>query len=301
MTITVDCPGCSTPLNAPVSAAGKHVRCPIPGCGEIVYVPAFPDQEVVDAVAVPPKTRHRDEDHERARPRRRRRNAGGGVGTALAIVSVVFMGLALVVGIGYGVYALVGKKSPPDSAKQRPVNSTVESPADEPQKKSGTDSVKKAPPPAGWKQYSYPTDSFKAYFPAAPRIERDNTPAVPGPLAGGDSYAMYKSGGFDDPLRAFILAVRFRPGLQQAQRERLVAEIHKMVRAEHTGSMTTRTVTWLGQQADELAGEEAVARIVTTDTAVYLVGINARGTDRSDIRARPEEEKAFFDNFELLK
>ncbi len=40
MPILLKCLGCGSQLNAPDSAAGKHVRCPKTGCGRLVPVPA---------------------------------------------------------------------------------------------------------------------------------------------------------------------------------------------------------------------------------------------------------------------
>jgi DNA-directed RNA polymerase subunit RPC12/RpoP len=94
MPITVMCTRCSAKLNAPDTAAGKRVKCPKPGCGEVILVPepATADFEVVDdePKAVPPtkisvspqiqnksqatkKPRDNDENDEDDRPRNRRR------------------------------------------------------------------------------------------------------------------------------------------------------------------------------------------------------------------------------------
>ena len=55
MPILVVCPACGARLNAPDSAAGKHVRCPKAGCGTLVPVPTLlPAEEVVEAVPVAP-------------------------------------------------------------------------------------------------------------------------------------------------------------------------------------------------------------------------------------------------------
>lgn len=40
MPIAVVCPGCAAKLNAPDAAAGKKVKCPKPGCGTVLTIPA---------------------------------------------------------------------------------------------------------------------------------------------------------------------------------------------------------------------------------------------------------------------
>jgi hypothetical protein len=92
MPITVVCPRCSAKLNAPDTAAGKKVKCPKAGCGEIIAVSApAPDFEVVDddppprpqamkpvravieSDPQPKKKRRDDDDEEEERPKSKRR------------------------------------------------------------------------------------------------------------------------------------------------------------------------------------------------------------------------------------
>jgi len=74
MPITVVCPSCSTKMSAPDSAAGKHVKCPKAGCGEIIEVPEpdAPAFEVVDDRQSRKKRRDADDEDVDDRPRRRR-------------------------------------------------------------------------------------------------------------------------------------------------------------------------------------------------------------------------------------
>lgn len=95
MPISIVCPSCSAKLNASDAAAGKKIKCPRPGCGQIVEVPeAIPSQFEVVEEAAPPKaapkkvvkvtvedvqppkkkSREEDEDDEDDRPRSRRRD-----------------------------------------------------------------------------------------------------------------------------------------------------------------------------------------------------------------------------------
>jgi hypothetical protein len=280
----------------PDSAAGKYTRCPLPSCGTIIPVPAA----VVDAVLVentpkpkprpvladvdndqPRKKRRRDDGDDDSPPRRRRRRSRGGwnAGPALAIVAMVIFGVALVGGVGYGVYALIGKKS-------------------------GSDSAKTTRPPRGWREYSYPEDGFKASFPAAPEITREEEPGpVPfGPLAGISAMCRYRSRGGPGAAEVMVMVGRIPASLPQADRDRLVAEFRRIVQAEFTRPPQMKTVTWLGQQVIELSGDEATVRVVATETAVYLAGISAQASDgHTVVRADPNKEKAFFDNFVLLR
>ncbi|MCI0705273.1 MAG: hypothetical protein L0241_29795 [Planctomycetia bacterium] len=54
MPISVVCPGCKSKLSAPDAAAGKRVKCPKPGCGSIIAVPAFVAVEEAEAQEPPP-------------------------------------------------------------------------------------------------------------------------------------------------------------------------------------------------------------------------------------------------------
>lgn len=80
MPLAVQCPSCSTKLNAPDAAAGKRVKCP--KCATPVPVPAADDGFEVVEDAPPPKkatsgevrkARPRDEDDEGDRPRRKKK------------------------------------------------------------------------------------------------------------------------------------------------------------------------------------------------------------------------------------
>jgi hypothetical protein len=228
----------------------------------------------------PPRRKRRREDRTVAKPpRRRRKHVGSGVGPALAIIGVILFGLALVRGVGYGVYALVGKKS-------------------------GSDLAKPTKPPSGWREYSYPDEGFKAHFPKEPSVKREQAPpgAVQvGPLVGVTGLSQIKAGDTDDSVRAMVIVGRLQPGLSQSERDRLVGELLRLGQAEFRRGSQSRTVSWHGQQVREVIGDEGVLRCCATESAVYLAGISARGSGQTDVRARPEDEKAFFENFQLLR
>jgi hypothetical protein len=298
--ILVECPGCGTKLSAPDSGAGKKVRCPKAGCGTLVPVPMpLPVEEVpvVDAEPAPPpkprpvkaaavedddddrpRKRRRDEgeddddrprgrrrdDDDDARPRRRPRRKRSG--TNPAVVGLIVLGLIVLIGGGgYGIYMLVA---------------------------GGT------PPPPGWKEHEYKADNFKAYFPKEPRVT-----SMPNPgRAGGEEFdaiesaSVYVSGGFDDPVQVQMIVARFKPGMASSARDKLKTKFREMV--DKTGRAGEgKSVRWLGGSGDEFTSSSEVVRIVFTDTGIYAA--NVRGSKGS--RAKPEEEKGFFDNVRLLK
>lgn len=312
MPIVVTCPKCPTKLSAPDSAAGKAVRCP--KCGAAAPVPLYiPAEEVpvIEATVAPPKAKPKpvvadagdDDDRPRKKarrdeedaddaaprkkkkkryddddddpPRRKRRNAGGG-GSGGVIAVVVIVGLLVLGGVGVGVYFLTGK---------------------------GSVFAKKTPVPAGWQQFSYPNDGFKAYFPSEPtKIGMDLQPGfgAGGPLPGGidipqmESMHAYTTGGFGgkDRLTVTVEVVRFRDKLPRSARDSLGGQA-----GGRFGGGQTQQVRWLGESATEVAFGGSLTRAVYVDKAMIVVMI----TGPNGGRAKPEEEAAFFDNFELTK
>jgi hypothetical protein len=334
MPIIVACPGCGAKLNAPDSAAGKKVKCPKPGCGTVMAVPApLPLDEDEPEQAPPPKPRkvaaarvdddeddrprkksRRDDDEEDEddrpkskrrrdeddddddwkRKKKKRRQAAGGLSPGV-IVAIAVGGLLVLGGIGYGVYALVSKKS--DSASGG--------------SGGGGGGGTKAAVPAGWVEYKSESDKFKAYFPETPQAI-----TLPGGGAGGvaavESVGMHmmnpKKGA--GPLLG-VIVLKFKPGTSAADKERAMAVFRQGMGKKGDSKISEpRSVTWAGQSAQELTIEDAsrpntktggkgagVMRYMTTDTAAYIAII---GTENAG-RAKPEEESGFFDNFELLK
>ena len=315
MPIVVSCPGCPTKLSAPDGSAGKHIRCP--KCGAITPVPAFiPVEEVpvVEAALTKPKPkparvdeddeqepprkkkpRDEDEDEPAPRPRtkkrrdkvedgyarfkRRRRARGSGGMIALCIVG----GVLLLVGIGVAIYLLSGKDSP---------------------------LAKKTPVPPGWEEHSYPIDGFKAYFPKEPEVHTVPTeefnvdnPRVrremPPPLVGGldafrqvTSISGYTCRDFDGGMNVTVVVGRFRNGTPASLR----GEIGDMPKKKQFG-FEYRKIRWLGHDVAELSNESTVIRAFVTDRYMFIVQLSGpKGT-----RAKPEEEQAFFDNFELTR
>ncbi|VTR91271.1 unnamed protein product [Gemmata massiliana] len=311
--IVVDCPGCPAKLSAPETAAGKQIRCP--KCGAVATVPALVQAEevsVVDGTLAPPPPKPRpkpvpvddDEDSERPRtrarraedddeederprkkkrrraaddddddpPPRKRRRKSGGVSAGIIVLAVVG-GLLLVCGIGFGIYALTGK------------NSLF---------------AKKTPVPAGWKEFSYPQDGFKAYFPSEPTTMGMNLQFGQGmPLAGGgevpqmESMRTYMTGGFGnrDRVDITVQVMRLRSSLPRASRDAM-----GNIGGRFAGG-SARRVRWLGGDAAEMELGGTLTRIVYLEKMVIIVQI----TGPNGTRAKSEEEAAFFDNFEVTK
>ena len=150
-------------------------------------------------------------------------------------------------------------------------------------------------------------DGFKAYFPSEPEVEELGRQAIPG---GSMTLTAYHAK-FREQVKAEeglvgVIVVRFPPGLfGPRMREVLLGEMrNKMLgRAGDTRISSPRQLTWAGYQAEEFTMEEtgggrgaAVMRFVVTDSAAYFVVLGSENG-----RLKPEDEKAFFDNFELLK
>jgi len=179
-------------------------------------------------------------------------------------------------GVGYGIYALVSKG-------------------------------KRTAPPPGWKEYTYSKDGFKAYFPSEPEVQELGRQASPGGSMTLTAYlAKLREGGKGDEGFVGVLVVRFPSGLfGPRMRDLMLAEMrNKMTgRPGDTRLSSPRQLTWAGYQAEEFTMEglgsgrgAAVMRYVVTDSAAYFAVL---GSDYG--RLKPEEEKAFFDNFVLLK
>ena len=314
MPIIVPCPRCATRLSAPDDAAGKMVKCPKPGCGAIAEVPALLPVEEVPVVEASlastrkpmprraedddpprPNPRHDDDDdrprsHRRPRrededdldfdqPRRRRGKSGPNAGV---IVAVVLGGLVLLGGLGYGIYALVGGK------------------------KSSGDAARKAPPPSGWKQYSYEKDNFRAYFPQEPTADSAAGFAPFGALGfpGAtvpESFTIYMPQKIDfNTPRPVVLTfvLRYTSPPTPAERQRMRdALLKNRNRGPREIKRDVRTVRWLGVDAEEVTSELARGRIACVGTTLYVAEIASSAGGR----VTAEEENGFFDNFELLK
>lgn len=323
MPILVVCPGCGASLNAPDSGAGKRVRCPKPNCGTLIPVPGIVDAEPVEAEEVPepqsrrsrapveddeddrPRSKRRradeedddrpqrkrraDDEDERPRSRRRaaeeddrpsrRRQKSGGTGK---IIAIVLGSLLLLAGLGYGVYALVSRSGP------------------------------KTPPPPGWNEYTFKEANFKAHFPKQP------TTLGGGGLGGGkggggfggfgdnlgiDSHFVCTCGDmFSDPVSVQVDVMLFKSRLPSAVRDQYanMADTFNRPDIKQFGAemaIGAKSVRWLGESGTELVLPTGVMRMVAVDRGIYQATISGRGGRR----ATPEEEKAFFDNFVLLK
>ena len=321
MPIVVTCPKCPTKLSAPDSAAGKAVRCP--KCGAAAPVPLYiPSEEVpvIEATVAPPKPKPKavvadagDDDDDRPRkksrrdeedadddpprkkkkkrydddddpPRRKQRNAGGG-GNGGMIAVVVIVGLLVLGGVGVGIYFLTGK---------------------------GSVFAKKVPLPAGWEQQNYPQDGFSVSLPAGAShtsmptdgLQRDLGGIGGGrnPFGGGfggerlpaaERFSQVTAGDWLKSAHAEVWVIRFRDKLPSSVRD----SIRRASTNMNFGGMEIRTVKWLGYDAIEQTHPGGVTRIVYTDRHFVMASISGP----NGARAKPEEEAALFDNFELTK
>jgi|GEM_PF-3124262 len=295
MPIVVTCPGCPAKLSAPDDAAGKQIRCP--KCGTIAPVPALiPAEEmpIVEAAVVSQKPRKPiqaeiddeeeeverprkkkkkryldDDDYEHDHPRRKRKSRGGGAGVVIALI--VVGGLLLLAVGGGAVYYLSGKKAL---------------------------FAKKAPVPPGWKQYSFPDEGFKVYTPQEPRRTGVNLVRVG---RGGrfddefrdmESYSQFVCVDIAGPVRMDIAVVRFRsrpPAMT-------LSRVRDAFSSQYPDGQT-RSIRWLGADAEEWWTPSGVMRVACTDRLIIFAAIaGPNGT-----RASPAEEDGFFDNFELTK
>ena len=313
MPILVVCQGCGAKLNAPDAGAGKHVRCPRPGCGELVPVPELlvaEEVEVQDAVVVKPPSAPRkvaaivvdddeevrqrrrrreddDDEYEHDRPRRPKREKSGlGAG---AVAGIVCLSLLFLGGIGFGIYSLL---------KATGVGSG----------KGGLFGTTKTEPPAGWKEYSYPADGFRAYFPAKPEamtIPVNSNIGFPsrdprGPISflpkedlpPVESCSMYHCGDRNGPVTIEIQVIRFRSAIPSSYRS--------AVRSLPSGTIDRfkfEHVSWLGYDALDRSMDGAKMRAVYTDRALILATVaGPRFT-----RVQADHEAAFFDNFALTE
>jgi len=299
-------------LSAPDDAAGKMIKCPKPGCGAVAAVPHYlPAEEVavVDAVAVPapksarttqheaerPRQRPRpgdddDDDDDRPRPKRKRsakddddyefdhsrrrprRKSGMAAG---AVVAIVLGSIVLLGGIGYGIYALVGGK--------------------------GGLLAKKAPPPGGWKQFTYAKDGFKAFFPSEPSVGSMDgfggfaAVNMPGANMPG-SFSIYIPRNIFAPVHASVIVVQYRGSLSSAERNRMRDLILQQRGHHFDDSKEIKSVRWLGVDADEVVTPRNLVRIALVGNTLYMAEI---GADKG--RASAADENGFFDNFELVK
>ncbi|AWM40794.1 hypothetical protein GobsT_06590 [Gemmata obscuriglobus] len=227
------------------------------------------------------KRRADDDDYEDDdRPRRRRRRSvsrGGGSGR---VVALVVGGLVLLGGLALGGYLLVGP---------------------------GGVLAARAPVPPGWKQYDYPQSGFRAAFPGEPTVFGANVPGGfgGGPLPGGgeipqlESMFSYRTGGLgafgvrgQSGTQVIVEVHRYRTSIPRASRDLMTRTGY----GRFTGGSSNR-VRWLGSSAFEMVMGGTLVRMVVLEKAVIVVQISGP----NGVRARPEEENGFFDNFELTQ
>ena len=195
---------------------------------------------------------------------------GTGAIVAIALGTILVLG-----GIGYGIYALLGGS------------------------KSG--------PPAGWSEYAYRDDGFKAYFPKQPQVDRMG--GIPGGFDGGGaggfpgfgggggggtgSMTVYGSGDFNDSVHINVAVFQFPSGIPSALRNQMTQGFESMPGVPKAFGIETKSVRWMGVKATEIAHPGGVMRIAVTDKAMYQATISGKNGGR----ATRAEEDGFFDNF----
>lgn len=308
MPLVVPCPNCAARLSAPESAAGKQIRCP--KCGAVAAVPA--PEPVVEAKVTAPKPRPKpvqaevaeerprkasrrdeeedeederprkkkkpryaddDDDYEHDRKRKPKRKSGDGV-LAAAVVMGCLVLLAGIVGV---VYLLSGKGSP---------------------------LAKKAPVPDGWEEHKYPQDGFKLYAPKGASYTSvvGNVFQPNGRFGGGGQWFGNEFGNLQIERAASLTSTDWNAAQVMVHvvrfRDRVPSSVHGAMRRYPTaqfGGMEVRTIKWLGYDAVEQTHTNSAMRIVYTDRHAVIATISGPNMGR----AKPEEEAAFFDNFEI--
>ncbi len=187
---------------------------------------------------------------------------------ALVLGSLLILG-----GIGFGVYLLVSKG-------------------------------KKAPP-AGWKEYVYKNDGFKAYLPGEPHSRSGTNSPIQ--LSGTESATIYMVDGWGpaDSRVMMIAVLKFRSGTQPPDLDKAANELKERSRKPDSRVSEPRSVTWGGQKAREITIEEIsselrekgrlVVRCAIVGSRAFIAVIGGEGSSSLS------NEDAFFDNFEFLK
>jgi hypothetical protein len=182
------------------------------------------------------------------------------------VVAIVLVSLVALGGIGYGVYSLLGGG--------------------------------KKGPPAGWKEYTYKDEGFKAYFPQEPTVHRDKN--VFGGNAfgagGAGSVSHFSCGKGGDSVRIEIEVIHFASGLPSQFRDAAGSKVEGIASGIKVPGLETRSVTWLGVKATEVTTPQGMMRLAITEKGMYQATIGA-----GNGRAKPDEEAGFFDNFQLVK
>jgi hypothetical protein len=260
MPIPVDCPRCGAKLNAPDSWAGKRVRCAKPNCGKLIPIPAMSTAEVeVDESPPPPS---RDVHHSTPHTRERQRGLGGPATIAIIVVS-----LAALVGIGYGVYVLLG----------------------------GT----RAQTTAGWQEFTYEADRFKAAFPREPKVLRSehlgvvDEGQVPEFQMGGVTTTFYTCDAPSDPVLINVQVIRHGATIPLSVRELRFDAFQRGFWFVH--EVKIHRVLWLGEDGMEIVTRDSVQRMAIKDNTIYKASIAGRRG-----RATREQEQGFFDSFVAL-
>jgi hypothetical protein len=209
----------------------------------------------------------------------------------MAVVALIFGGLVIVGGIGVGAYFLVSHKKGDNSARGNA------SGADSGSTDSGsTDSGPKAPVPTGWVQHTAAKSKFRVYLPKPPSTTKSGS-------LNGVATDLVLSGGPRERLAANVVGLFIPPGTPGVNRD-LLSEHLRQGLLQNYGALrvvSQRSVTWAGRPATEMTLESsnkaarAVMRHVTTANGIYYAFF-ACSTGPS-----PDEEKGYFDNFEVLE
>jgi hypothetical protein len=186
-------------------------------------------------------------------------------------VGIVVVSVLLLGGVGYGIYALA---------------------------KGGSKSL-----PAGWKEYTFKNDGFRAAFPESPEVQDigNRTGAPRGVTVTG---YMAKTGGGSGGVG--LMVMKLPSDMPRSEKDTLLEQFRRsMTPGSPNGTQLSkpRSVTWAGQKAEEITLEQisgskrgAIVRYMFTETTGYIAVL---GTD--DGRLSSDLERTFFDSFQLLK
>jgi hypothetical protein len=168
-------------------------------------------------------------------------------------------------GIGYGVYLLLGGG--------------------------------KAPTPAGWQEYTYREDGFKAAFPSEPQVLRSGdlgaaagNVQVPGFNADRASSSVYQCNDPAGNLNITVMVARTGvtvPGFMGGLNADLFRDAARLM-----PGVEVNNVTWLGENAVEWEFKDHVQRMVIKNDRMFTAIVRGKNG-----RATREEEQGFFDSF----
>ncbi|HEX4608808.1 MAG TPA: hypothetical protein VH092_11445 [Urbifossiella sp.] len=242
------------------------------------------------------------EDEGGDRPRGRGGRPGGPKKKSPVLLIALAGGFILLTCCGaVGYYALGRIKTAAEEAKAR--NDALEKQINDEKKKraeggggdpaggGNTADGGKAAVPAGWKTFTPPDGSFKAYFPATPK--EDSAPPKKGVLV----MKTFMCEGPDDEYTYIAVVAKFAPTYPVNERTKFMKEIADKFGGNTPGA-AAKDVTWLGQKGKEFVAREpgGTSEIVVRYTIVGNTGYLGGAENKAG--RKPALMNGFLDNFE---